>query len=100
MIKQILIEEGGFTSSYLKVKKKVKKLCEESKENLLIVPAPQLVRDRFVDKTYGIYAICTNIDDEFEIKRIKLFLESFAIDYQYKLLERNFPEILQFCNKI
>ena len=99
MIKQILIEEGGFTSSYLKVKEKAKKLCKESKEDLLIIPASQSVYDRFTNKTYGIYAICTNIDES-EIKRIKLFLESFAIDYKYKLLERNFPEILQFCNKI
>ena len=98
MIKQILIEEGGLASSYLKVKEKVKKLCEETKENLLIIQAPLLVYDRFIDKTYGICAICTNID-EFEIKRIKLFLESFAIDYQHKLLERNFPEILRFYNK-
>lgn len=99
MIKQILIEEGGFTSSYLKVKEKVKKLCEETRETLLIIPSPLLVYDRFIDKVYSIYAICANTTDEYEVKRIKLFLESFTIDYKYKLLERNFPEILQFRSK-
>jgi hypothetical protein len=89
MIKQILIEEGGFTSSYLKVKEKVKKLCEESKEDLLIIPAQRLVKD-FSGKTYGIAAICKGGLDNKQIERIKLFLESFAIDYQHKLLNLNF----------
>lgn len=98
MIKQIIIEEGGLISSWLAIKEKVKKLYEETKEDMIIIPPPQLVHDRFTNKTYGIYAICNKLDKH-EIKRVKLFLETFIIDYKYKLLERSFPQILQYCNK-
>lgn len=97
MIKQILIEEGGFTSSFQIAKEKAKQLCIETKKEIIIVPLSRLVYDRFVDKTYGIYALCDELSDRNK-ERVQLFLESFAIDYQYKLLERNFPQILLYKN--
>ena len=92
MIKQILIEEGSFSE----IEEKAKNLCLELKKDIKIISSSKPVYDRFINKHYRIYALCENITDERDIKRIQLFLESFSIDYQYKLLERNFPDILMY----
>ena len=89
MIKQILIEEGGLVRSSSKIYKKAKEYVERTHEEIILIPVQGLVKD-FSGKTYGIAAICKDGLDKEQIKRIELFLTSFAIDYQHKLLDLNF----------
>ena len=89
MIKQILIEEGGLSLSHLNFSDRAKEYVERTHEDIILIPAQRLVKD-FSGKTYGIAAICKGGLDNKQIERIKLFLESFAIDYQHKLLNLNF----------
>ena len=89
MIKQILIEEGGLSLSHLNFSDRAKEYVERTHEEIILIPVQGLVKD-FSGKTYGIAAICKNGLDKEQIKRIELFLTSFAIDYQHKLLDLNF----------
>ena len=91
MIEQILIEEGGMTTSYRKVLKLVKKLTKKTQKSYIIIPAQGLVKD-FSGKIYGIFAICLEekVYDKYHIERVVRFIENFRIDYQHKLLDLNF----------
>ena len=89
MIKQIIIEEGGLSLSHLNFSDRAKEYIERTHEDIILIPAQKLVKD-FSGKTYRIAAICKGGLDNEQIERIKLFLESFVIDYQYKLLNLNF----------
>jgi hypothetical protein len=85
MIKRIIISEKGLKSAA----EECQVYANEYKENVLYIPVQRYVKD-FSGKTYRIAAICKGGLDHNQIERIKLFLESFAIDYQHKLLDLNF----------
>ena len=85
MIRQIIIDKNAYT----KAKDITKALCIKEKKNFLIVPAQGLVKD-FSGNVCSIVAICDDNIDKKQIERIKLFIESFKIDYQNKLLNLNF----------
>ena len=85
MIKQIIIDK----SAYTKAKDIAKDLCIKEKKNFLIVPAQGRVKD-FSGNICSIVAICDDTTDKKQVERIKLFIESFRIDYQNKLLNLNF----------
>lgn len=89
MIKQILIEEGGLSKSNLEFFKIADEYVERHHEGVTVIPVQRIVKD-FSGKMYYITAICDDYLDKEQIERIKLFLESFAIDYQHKLLNLNF----------
>ena len=97
MIKRILILEVG-SGTRNKAEKEAIKLCEELQEELSVVPAQGLVYDRFLNKYYSIYVICSKLSEK-EKLRVQLFLDTFKIDYQYKLLERNYPDILSYYSE-
>ena len=84
MIKQIIIDKNAYTKAI----DITKKLCSKNKKSFLIIPTQGLVKD-FSGNTYSIVAICDDVDKK-QIERIKLFIESFKIDYQNKLLNLNF----------
>jgi hypothetical protein len=84
MIRQIIIDG----SAYTKAIDITKSLCTKEKKNFLIIPAQGLVKD-FSGNICSIVAICDDITNK-QVERIKLFMESFKIDYQNKLLNLNF----------
>lgn len=84
MIRQIIIDK----SAYTKAVDIAKDLCAKEKKSFLIVPAQGLVKD-FSGNICSIVAICDDIDKK-QFERLKLFMESFKIDYQNKLLDLNF----------
>ena len=85
MIKQIIIDK----SAYTKAIDIAKDFCTKEKKSFLIIPAQGLVKD-FSGNICSIVAICDDNTDKKQIERIKLFMESFKIDYQNKLLDLNF----------
>ena len=85
MIKRIIISEKGLKP----IAEECQVYANEYKENVLYIPVQRYVKG-FSGKTYRIAAICKGGLDNNQIERIKLFLESFAIDYQHKLLNLNF----------
>lgn len=85
MIRQIIIDK----SAYIKAVDISKDLCTKEERSFLIVPAQGIVKD-FSGNVCSIVAICDNTADKKQIERIKLFIESFKIDYQNKLLNLNF----------
>lgn len=85
MIRQIIIDR----SAYIKAVDIAKDLFTKEEKNFLIVPAQGLVKD-FSGNVSSIVAICDDTTDKKQFERIKLFMESFKIDYQNKLLDLNF----------
>lgn len=85
MIRQIIIDK----SAYAKAIDIAKSLCTKEEKSFLIVPAQGLVKD-FSGNICSIVAICNDTTNKEQFERIKLFMESFKIDYQNKLLDLNF----------